>query len=120
VNGWSWLRILLPSWRFFDSVALPLTLWLECDGSSREVQFIHQHGLFCNPRGNLSLLLYSTLERLLVELAEEPVHPEQLTSYLLVQNLAAHQLEVGVAYRFEIRDREHTLLRSPLYRKGAP
>jgi hypothetical protein len=111
------LRVLLPSWRFFDSVAAPLALWVESAGAWHEVSLPHQHGLFCNPRGNLSLLLYSTLERLLVELAEEPVNPEQLTSYLLVQNLAARHVGGG-PYRFEIRDREQALLRSPTYAKG--
>ncbi|MET0287582.1 MAG: hypothetical protein ABW352_24050 [Polyangiales bacterium] len=118
MNGWSWLRILLPSWRFFDSVSAPLALWVESDGRWREVVFPHQYGLFCNPRGNLSLLLYSTLERLLVELSEDPVNPEQLTSYLLVQNLAARDAGAH-AYRFEIRDAEHVLLRSPLYTQAA-
>jgi hypothetical protein len=113
VNGWSWLRVLMPSWRFFDAVAAPLALWVESDGGWREVVFPHQYGLLCNPRGNLSLLLYSTLERLLVELAEAPSDPEQLTSYLLVRNLAAREA-VG-EYRFEIRDGAQTLLRSPLY-----
>jgi hypothetical protein len=117
VNGWSWLRILLPSWRFFDSVAAPLALWVESDGHWREVLFPHEHGLFCNPRGNLSLLLYSTLERLLVELSEDPVNPEQLSSYLLVQNLAAQNASEG-EYRFEVRDAEHVLVRSPLYTRA--
>ncbi|HEX5656778.1 MAG TPA: hypothetical protein VFX59_06265 [Polyangiales bacterium] len=116
MNGWSWLRVLLPSWRFFDSVAAPLALWVESAGSWREVDFPHQHGTFLNPRGNLSLLLYSTLERLLLELAEDSVNPEQLTSYLLVRNLAAQGVQG--AYRFEIRDRAQTLLSSPWYQKG--
>jgi hypothetical protein len=119
VTGWSWLRVLLPSWRFFDSVAAPLSLWVESEGSWREVALPHQHGVFCNPRGNLSLLLYSTLERLLAELADDPVNPEQLTSYLLIQNLAARELDQGTSYRFEVRDRAQTLLRSPLYGKVA-
>jgi hypothetical protein len=118
VSGWSWLRVLLPSWRFFDSIAAPLALWVESAGSWRQVRLPHEYGLFCNPRGNLSLLLYSTLERLLVELAEDSVNPEQLTSYLLVQNLAARQAGAGVPYRFEIRDHEQTRLRSPLYAQG--
>lgn len=113
------MRGLLPSWRFFDAVATPLALWVEHGDSWREVTFAHEYGLFVNPRGNLSLLLYSTLERLLSELADDVVNPERLVSYALVQNLAAAQVEVGAEYRFEIRAAEQTLLRSPSHRKGA-
>lgn len=112
--------MLVPSWRFFDAVEEPLALWVEHEGAWREVSLAHQHGLLCNPRGNLSLLLYSTLERLISELAEEPNDPEQLTSYLLVKNLAALELPAGGAYRFEIRGPERTLLRSPVYDEGSP
>ncbi len=116
MNGWSWLRVLVPSWRFFDSVAAPLALWVESEGTWCEVGFPHEYGLLCNPRGNLSLFLYSTLERLVRELGEDPVNPEQLTTYLLVQNLAAQEVRAGAEYVFEIRDPEQTLLRSPTYR----
>jgi hypothetical protein len=115
VHRWSFLRGLLPSWRFFDSVASPLALWVEVDGVWEQVRFAHEHGLFVNPRGNLSLLLYSTLERLLMELADGAPDPEQLVSYALVQNLASQHARE--AYRFEIRDLEQTLLRSPVYQK---
>ncbi|HEY6880532.1 MAG TPA: hypothetical protein VI299_21055 [Polyangiales bacterium] len=120
MSGWTFLRGLLPSWRFFDAVAAPLALWVEHEGSFRELTFAHEYGLFVNPRGNVTLLLYSTLERLLSELADDPAQPEHLVSYALVQNLAAAQLDAGAAYRFEIRAAEQVLLRSPTHHKGAP
>jgi hypothetical protein len=109
------MRALLPSWRFFDTIAAPLALWVRVDGVWREVALVParpSYGLLFNPQGNLGLLAYSTLERLLAELDDTP--PEQLVSYALVRSWVEAELPAGTRFEFEVRD-AHTgeaLLRS--------
>jgi len=94
------LRVLLPSWRFFDDVqdtpvllvrtarvALPFGAW-------RPVLIPRARQLaqlLWNPDGNLLLAQHALLERLLADLAEwdegRDPPPESLVSYQLVQHL---------------------------------
>lgn len=102
------LRVLVPSWRFFDDIASPLTLearcgarggelgpwlrlWPESSSTRRPLR-----RLLLDPDGNLGLAYYGLLERLQGDLAEldegDADGAERLVSYELVLNLVRRLL----------------------------
>jgi hypothetical protein len=119
------LRVLLPSWRFFDEVEGSPTLMLRSGAVTGElgpwqaVSLGAPRGpasLFINPRGNLALAHHTLLEHLLDDVAElddqldhrldgaaaaEAV--EQLVSYQLVVRLAKARLGGDGPRRFQFK-----------------
>ncbi len=115
------VRVLLPSWRFFDDVqATPVLLvrlaadgapygaWLELRGAPPRAWPL---SLIWNPSGNLQLAEQGLLERLLADVAsweegsEEGV--DSLVSYELVVNLVRVKLaeagDAGADARFQFK-----------------
>lgn len=104
------LRVLLPSWRFFDDVAGSPTLLIRCganDGQLGPWQTVSlasprkPGSLFIHPRGNLALAHHTLLEHLLSDVAELDDRlgadaaadaVPSLVSYRLVTRLARAQL----------------------------
>lgn len=123
----SLLRVLLPSWRFFDDSSSGPRLFFRTRGAAgdafgewreldpRPARRARGLGaLVLNPRGNLALAHHTLLEHLLDDLASlDPAHidaVESLVSYRLVQRLVrshgldAHGLHAGVsAFQFKLR-----------------
>jgi hypothetical protein len=114
------LRVLLPSWRFFDDAMDSLTLWVRCAAPGAELgpwRTTWHHAsrgagaLFVNPHGNLALAHHSLLERLLSDVADlddrletsaAATAVEQLVSYRLVTRLAVTLLPAE-AVRFQYK-----------------
>lgn len=115
------LRVLLPSWRFFDDVAGSPVLMArfgasgQALGSWRLLTRKVSRGpaaLFLNAPGNLALAHHSLLEHLLSDVSELAEHREtsatervetsvaveQLVSYRLVTRLVAQQLPAEAAH----------------------
>ncbi|MCC6771609.1 MAG: hypothetical protein IT360_10415 [Gemmatimonadaceae bacterium] len=103
------LRVLLPSWRFFDDIEQTTALIVrvaragEPFGPWRAVLPVPTRGplhLVWNPAGNLLLAQHALLERLLSDVAEwdEGRTPglETLVSYQLVLNLVRSEIVAGV------------------------
>lgn len=104
------LRVLLPSWQFFDDVAGSPTLLIRCgakDGELSPWQTVSlasprkTGSLFIHPRGNLALAHHTLLEHLLSDVAELDDRLDAdaaadavplLVSYRLVTRLARAQL----------------------------
>ena len=107
------VRVLFPSWRFFDDVqATPALLVrvIEGDGPPAGWQPILSpptrswpRALFWNPAGNLQLAEHGLLERLMGDVAEwdaaSDAGPESLVSYELVVNLVRTKLASRPASR---------------------
>lgn len=128
----SLLRVLVPSWRFFDDIA-PTPLLLarvrlpdQEPGAWREVIQVPPRTpgtLFWNPEGNLSLAAHSLLDRLQMDLAELDAAgappAQELTSYKLVLNLVQSSLvlgwpaEAGARVQFKLAERITRGNRSP-------
>jgi hypothetical protein len=116
------LRVLLPSWRFFDDVSGSPTLLIRCGATGGELgpwqtlslagpsslahrgsRSEHKAGsVFLRARGNLALAHHTLLEHLLSDVAEldERLDPDaaadaipQLVSYRLVMRLARARLD---------------------------
>jgi hypothetical protein len=94
------LRVLLPSWRFFDDVQDTPMLLVRVAAPERPFgawrpllvpQARRLSHLLWNPDGNLRLAQHALLERLLADLADwdegRDPPPESLVSYQLVQHL---------------------------------
>jgi hypothetical protein len=114
------LKVLLPSWRFFDDAAGSPTLWVRCAASGEELgpwrtpsRSVSRGpgSLFVNARGNLALAHHSLLEHLLSDVADlderleasaAAATVEQLVSYRLVTRLAKAQLPAD-AVRFQFK-----------------
>lgn len=113
------VRVLFPSWRFFDDVQVaPLLLVRLADGDD---SFGTWHRLLAspprawprsllwNPRGNLHLAEHVLLERLLTEVADlddsGSTNVDELVSYELVVNLVRTKLAPsgGSAQRFQFK-----------------
>ena len=123
-NSASLLRVLVPSWRFFDDIA-PTPLLLarvrlphQEPGEWREVIQVPPRTagtFFWNPEGNLSLAFHSLLDRLQMDLADvdAPGAPpaQELTSYKLVLNLVQSSLvpcwpaQSGARVQFKLAER---------------
>lgn len=93
------LRVLIPSWRFFDDVGHvsklyyqigPYGPWQPCF----QPQQRHWYQLFLNPHTNLRMALNSIVERLSMEISDldENKISESIT-YQLVENLVRHQVK---------------------------
>ncbi len=117
-SGWSALRVLFPSWRFFEEVGSTLSLEYRFQaadsGLSEWTEALTRpatrwHSFLFNPDGNLFLAEQSLLQRLEEEIgASDPAHSEaleQTTSFQLVKRLVHFQLrERGTAFnRFQFR-----------------
>lgn len=85
-----WWRILIPTWRFFDSVGIHPELFVRVGGEWLPAvprPKMHWYSLFFNPEYNRYHACNNLLERLILELAEGSAI-EQLVSYKLVEDLA--------------------------------
>lgn len=99
------LRVLLPSWRFFDDVAGSPTLLIRCGARGGELgpwQAVslaaarHSAGsLFLSPRGNLALAHHTLLEQLLSDVAD--------LDERLATGAAADAVPLLVSYRLVTR-----------------
>lgn len=103
------VRVLFPSWRFFDDVQETTALLVrvakagEAYGAWRAVLPTPERTLVqlaWNPAGNLRLAQYALLDRLLSDVAEwdereTALGPETLVSYQLVLNLARTAIAAG-------------------------
>lgn len=114
------IKILIPSWRFFDRAGdisklyyrLPYnknSQWQLCLLPPK----IRPWHLFINPEGNLYLASQSAVDRLLTEMSEDKKGEmtaefiEHRTSFTIVNNLVKHQLksqglEASTRYQFMI------------------
>ena len=115
------LRVLLPSWRFFDDIAGSPVLMARFGASSQALGSWRAlarraprgpGSLFVNARGNLALAHHALLEHLLSDVAalaehletSVAAHPEtsaaveQLVSYRLVTRLVVAQLPTEAAH----------------------
>lgn len=106
----SLVRVMVPSWRFFDDLQVTPTLLVRVarDGeafgewapvlSPPRRSMVH---LVWNPAGNLLLAQQSLLERLLMDVGEWDEHgaagPETLVSYQLVLNLVLSRVRAALA-----------------------
>lgn len=84
-----WWRILIPTWRFFDSVGISPELLVFSDNAWRPFLArpkLHWYSLFFNPRGNFYHAYNNLLERLIVEMADGG-DPAQLVSFALIKDL---------------------------------
>lgn len=115
------VRVLFPSWRFFDDVqATPILLvrTLGGDGPSADWEPVLSaptrqwpRALFWNPAGNVQLAEHVLLERLLSDVAEwdaaSDAEPESLVSYELATNFVRTRLasmpDSGTATRFQFK-----------------
>ena len=122
----SLVRVLVPSWRFFDDLQVTPTLLVRVApdgapfGAWRPVlappprSVVH---LVWNPAGNLLLAQQSLLERLLMDVAEwddgDPRGPETLVSYQLVLNLVRARIAAdgdvprGATCQFKLVETSH-------------
>ena len=114
------LRVLLPSWRFFDAIAsMPRVLVRsgpapDSLGEWRQLLAPPQRSwanLVWHPAGNLSLAQHSLLERLLTDIAElaDGAEPADTVSYQLARNLVRAGLRdagvaPGTAYQWKVAD----------------
>ncbi len=134
-QSWMFLRVLVPSWRFFEDVGHALKL--ECRfGTPQEQGEWHEvlrrptpawHSFLFNPSGNLFLAQQSLLQRLESDISElDPEQTEtfeQATSFLLVKRLVrSHLAEQGVpagtTFQFRISralEEAEIFVRSALY-----
>jgi len=110
------LRVLIPSWRFFDDVGHVSKLFYQVDTAQKwqpcfQPQARHWYQLFLNPHTNLRLALNSLVDRLMSEISA--INPQankdqlpQSVSYQLVENLVRHQvrslLPKAQSFRFKI------------------
>lgn len=94
------LRVLIPSWRFFDDVGHVSKLFYQTNLATQwqpcfQPQPRHWYQLFLNPQTNLRMALNSLVERLVSEISEATEASKdqipQSVSYQLVENLVRHQ-----------------------------
>lgn len=104
------LRVLIPTWRFFDETGSVANLY--CKTKTTWVLVLKKPSrgllnLFFNPEGNLYLAQQSLVENLMhdISLLPDSTDPELITqkvSYQLVNQLVKAQLPVGTKYQFKI------------------
>ena len=120
------LRVLIPSWRFFETAGwLPeLSMRFEGEWDWHPVlappprRWRH---LFFNPEGNLHLALQTTVERLVIEINELPEGQSLAADsplYRIVRNLCASRAG-GRPFQFKITGEGENLLVSPVLRHSA-
>lgn len=117
-NGWSALRVLFPSWRFFEDVGSALSLehrYQLANGEISEWSCVltrpspRWYSFIFNPAGNLFLAEQSLLQRLEEEIgSSDPTRSEELehtVSFQLVTRLVRFTLrERGIeCSRFQFR-----------------
>lgn len=117
-NGWSPLRVLFPSWKFFEEVGSALSLEYRIHGPNGEVgewtETLHRPAPHCysflfNPEGNLFLAAQSLLQRLEEEIGSSDPQAggaiEHTTSFQLVKRLVSFQIRerTGECSRFQFR-----------------
>jgi len=86
-----WWRVLVPTWRFFDSIGVHPELFVRANGEWLPALIrpkLRWYSLFFNPAYNRYHACNNLLERLILELAEESQQIEGLVSYRLVEDLA--------------------------------
>lgn len=113
------LRVVVPSWRFFDRIVPGPRLLYRMQAPGAEFEpweplFRDEtrplSALLFNPRGNLRLAYYGLLEQLTDDLAElaDADQAERLVSYALVRDLVRHHLPRpllavrGLQYQFKL------------------
>jgi hypothetical protein len=91
-----WLRIFIPSWRFFGDLGSIPILFYQKSGSSNWVRCPERPGprkiqqLFFNPQGNLYLAKLAVIDRFISELSE----PEQNDLHKMVlKRMIQHEAE---------------------------
>tara|TARA_Y100000590_G_scaffold470551_1_gene666258 strand:+ start:5301 stop:5717 length:417 start_codon:yes stop_codon:yes gene_type:complete len=106
-----WIRLLFPSWRFFESFEEVPVLFhrIKKDGEwtpwTRTLPFPKRKGtiLFFNPQGNTIALFHSLFQRLVAEINEGHFAVEQSLSFQLIQNIVERYLsEESKTYQFRI------------------
>lgn len=94
------LRVLIPSWRFFDDVGHVSKLFYQTNLATQWQPCFqplprHWYQLLLNPQTNLRMALNSLVERLVSEISESTeANKDQIpqsVSYQLVKNLVRHQ-----------------------------
>ena len=112
------MRILIPSWRFFDEAGDHAILEIQSDGvtwvDALPAQPRPASALVFNPRGNLRFAEHSLLEQFTTDLAETPpseLHRfEESVSYQLVERLARQSVAPStVSFAFRVRNLERVL-----------
>jgi hypothetical protein len=109
------VRVLVPSWRFFDTVGEHPQLWARAvpadapPGPWRALLGPPARAWWnvaWHPQGNLSLARHSLLDRLLADLARDPdADPTALVSYRLVLDqvrFARTGADAGAAVQFKL------------------
>ena len=115
----SLVRVLLPSWRFFDDLQVTPTLLVRVAGDIGDLgEWVavltpparSALQLVWNPEGNLRLAQHAVLERLLMDVSDrdaDATNIEALVSYELVLNLARcsveHDQRFAGARRFQFK-----------------
>ena len=123
------LRVLFPSWKFFDRVeeSFQLHYRFGADAESMDewipFSFLHERSwisLFYNPEGNLKHILATELERFLKEVQETPSeNPEKIQSgisYRLLCDWIEYLLprDFHGFYQFKIMDSQSDLVISSI------
>lgn len=100
------LKLLIPSWRFFDKQGDTVTLYCQVgDGAWEKCLKApprHLGNLFLNGKGNLYLLSQNLVERLAQD-ADQNIETKE--SFRLVKNLVEHRLSekiMGGKFRFKL------------------
>lgn len=126
--SWAWLRLFLPSWKFFEDfretprlffrvAAVPGRFgpWQEaCPPTETRPWTV----LFLNPQGNLRLANLGAVDRLLDEAARRPfdTESESSVSLRLIENIVRERLPAAaVEFQFKIGlEQEDLLISAPL------
>jgi len=106
------LRVLVPSWRFFDRADAPPTLWLAHGGGPWQLVEPPRRGLLgwaFSPASNLALAYQATVDRLVAEVSElDPATPDDapaitsLRSYAIVSAIARDAAPPGATFRWKV------------------
>ena len=106
------LRVLLPSWRFFDRAVLQPQLYVRAVGQPWRAIAVPRRGLLgwaFAPEHNLALAYQSTVEQLVAEISElDPETPDDApaitgtVAYELVTRIAREHAPPGAAFQWMI------------------